>query len=199
MPTPDRTSLDEIVSAGRELLESEGLTGLTMQAVATRVGVRAPSLYKRVRNRAELVSRVAEATARELGDRLDAAAVAAPDAPARLMVLARTFRGFAHERPAAFGLLFAPGSDLAIDADVLAGSSASMLAVAAELSGPRSRARLGTHAHGVGVRVRQHGALRSVPPRRRRRARLRVRRASTRRGPCRATCVTAASPTCGFS
>ena len=52
------------------------------------------------------------------------------------MVLARTFRGFAHERPAAFGLLFAPGSELAIDADVLAGSSASMLAVAAELSGP---------------------------------------------------------------
>jgi len=136
MPTPDRTSLDEIVSAGRELLESEGLAGLTMQAVAIRVGVRAPSLYKRVRNRAELVSLVAEATARELGERVDAAAVAAPDAPSRLMVLARTFRGFAHDRPAAFGLLFAPGSELAIDADVLAGSSASMLAVAAELSGP---------------------------------------------------------------
>ena len=38
MPTPDRTSLDAIVSAARDLLEQEGLGGLTMQAVATRVG-----------------------------------------------------------------------------------------------------------------------------------------------------------------
>ena len=52
------------------------------------------------------------------------------------MVLARTFRGFAHERPAAFGLLFAPGNELAIQPEVLAQASASMLAVAAELSGP---------------------------------------------------------------
>ena len=87
-----------------------------MQAVATRVGVRAPSLYKRVRNRDELVALVAEATARELGERLDAAAAGAADARSRLMALARTFRGFAHERPVAFRLLFAPGSELAIDA-----------------------------------------------------------------------------------
>ncbi|GAA1801880.1 TetR/AcrR family transcriptional regulator [Agromyces neolithicus] len=136
MPTPDRTSLGEIVAAGRELLETEGLGGLTMQAVAARVGVRAPSLYKRVRNRAELVSLVAEATAGELGQRLDAAATGTPDAHARLLVLARTFRGYAHERPAAFSLLFTPGSELALDPDVLRRASASMLAVAVELSGP---------------------------------------------------------------
>ena len=70
MPTPDRTSLDEIVRAGRRLLESAGLDGLTMQAVADSVGVRAPSLYKRVRGRAELVALIAEATAHELGDEL---------------------------------------------------------------------------------------------------------------------------------
>ena len=136
MPTPDRTSLDEIVAAGRELLESEGLAGLTMQAVADRVGVRAPSLYKRVRNRAELVSQVAEATARELGERLDAAAIGVAGPTTRLLALAHTFRSFAHERPTAFGLLFAPGGDVVIDAEVLERSSASMLAVAAELSGP---------------------------------------------------------------
>ena len=65
MPTPDRTSLGEIVEAGRELLERDGLDGLTMQAVATRVGVRAPSLYKRVSNRDALVALVADATLRE--------------------------------------------------------------------------------------------------------------------------------------
>lgn len=135
MPTPDRTSLDAIVAAGRELLESEGLAGLTMQAVATRVGVRAPSLYKRIRNRAELVARVAEATAHELGERLDAAVHEVSDARSAFTALARAFRGFAHERPAAFGLLFAPGTDVSIDAGVLQRASAPMMAVAADLAG----------------------------------------------------------------
>ena len=78
MPTPERTSRDAIVDAGRDLLETqglEGLRGLTMQAVADRVGVRAPSLYKRVRNRRELVALIADATVRELGDRLHGEAV----------------------------------------------------------------------------------------------------------------------------
>nr|WP_017201702.1 hypothetical protein [Microbacterium barkeri] len=43
MPTPERTSVEEIVAAGREILEASGAGGLTMQAVATRVGVRCPT------------------------------------------------------------------------------------------------------------------------------------------------------------
>ena len=66
MPTPERTSVDEIVSAARDLLEKDGLAGLTMQAVAHRVGVRAPSLYKRVQSRDRLIQLVAEATLTEL-------------------------------------------------------------------------------------------------------------------------------------
>ena len=55
MPTPDRTSLDAIVGAASDLLEQTGLAGVTMQAVALRVGVRAPSLYKRVPSRERLI------------------------------------------------------------------------------------------------------------------------------------------------
>lgn len=135
MPTPDRTSLGEIVEAGRSLLESGGLSGLTMQAVADRVGVRAPSLYKRVRDRSELVSRVAEATIRELGDRLDAAAVGQPDPRSALAVLARAVRSFAHERPIAFGLVFAPGADVDVDPESLVRASATLIRIAAELAG----------------------------------------------------------------
>ena len=62
MPTPDRTSLQDIVEAGRDLVETGGAAKLTMQAVAERVGVRAPSLYKRVRDRDALLVLVAEAT-----------------------------------------------------------------------------------------------------------------------------------------
>ena len=103
MPTPDRTSLAEIVEAGRELLERDGLDGLTMQAVATRVGVRAPSLYKRVSNRDALVALVADATLRELGDSVDAAAGELERDPReRLREMARAVRAFARRRPVAF-------------------------------------------------------------------------------------------------
>ncbi|MDQ0895680.1 TetR/AcrR family transcriptional regulator [Agromyces ramosus] len=135
MPTPDRTSLDEIVAAGRSLLESGGLSGLTMQAVADRVGVRAPSLYKRVRDRSELVARVAEATIRELGDRLDAAAAGEPDPRRALAALARAVRSFARGRPVAFGVVFSPGADLDLDPESLARASATVIRIAAELAG----------------------------------------------------------------
>lgn len=100
MPTPDRTSLPEIIAAGRDLLELGGPKTVTMQAVAQRVGVRAPSLYKRVRDRDALIKLVAEATADELGARLEAS-------DAALAGLARTYREFARERPEGFRLLFA--------------------------------------------------------------------------------------------
>ena len=139
MPTPDRKSLGAIVDAGRELLEHDGLGGLTMHAVAGRVGVRAPSLYKRVRNRRELVALIADATVRDLGDRLDAAAAREHDPKRALAALAHEARAFAHERPAAFGLVFSPGSELDLDLSSLEHSAAAVIRIAGELAG-RSRA-----------------------------------------------------------
>ncbi|QIG40847.1 TetR/AcrR family transcriptional regulator [Microbacterium sp. 4R-513] len=100
MPTPDRTSYAAIVEAGRQLLEEGGPAGVTMQRVAERVGVRAPSLYKRVRDREALVSAVAAATVADLTERLEAS-------DGSLEGLARTYRSFAHDRPEGFRLMFA--------------------------------------------------------------------------------------------
>ena len=135
MPTPDRTSLDEIVQAGRDILESEGAARLTMQAVADRVGVRAPSLYKRVRSRDELIGLIAEATVRDLGERLDA--VGSSGDPRRdLTALARAFRDFARARPAGYRLIFAAGPDMARPSlDVLTRASAPVMRVAEDLAG----------------------------------------------------------------
>ncbi|MFT4211550.1 MAG: TetR/AcrR family transcriptional regulator [Microbacterium sp.] len=99
MPTPERTSLDAIVAAGADLLEDGGQVALTMQRVAERVGVRAPSLYKRVRDRDALLRAVAERAVDDLAGRL-----AATDGS--LGGLARAFRRFAHERPESFRLVF---------------------------------------------------------------------------------------------
>jgi AcrR family transcriptional regulator len=138
MPTPDRTSLDEIIRAGRDLLESKGLAGMTMQAVAERVGVRAPSLYKRLRDRDDLIRLITEATLHDLGHRLNNAAHGV-DAAEDLGTLARAFRAFAHERPASYHLIFAPGSQAARpDPESIARASAPVLEVAARLAGPEN-------------------------------------------------------------
>ena len=141
MPTPERTSLDAIIGAGRDLLEADGVEGLTMQAVADRVGVRAPSLYKRVRNRDELIARIAEATLQELSERLDDAADPTPgaDPGAELARFARAVRAFAHERPAGFRLIFAPGAELRLSDVALADASGAVLRVAGELAGDEHR------------------------------------------------------------
>lgn len=123
-PTPERTTLAEIVAAGRDVLESGGPSRLTMQAVAERVGVRAPSLYKRVRDRDALLGLVAVATVEELGERLGTA-------DATVAGMARAYRAFAHERPQGFRLVL---SDR-VDPEVLTRASAPVLRIAAELVG----------------------------------------------------------------
>ncbi|WP_235556731.1 TetR/AcrR family transcriptional regulator [Microbacterium sp. GCS4] len=99
MPTPDRTSLPAIVAAGRAILEEHGPAGVTMQAVAARVGVRAPSLYKRVRDREALLVAVTQAVADELTERLERT-------DGGLAEIAVAYRGFAHDQPEGFRLLF---------------------------------------------------------------------------------------------
>ena len=106
MPTPPRTSREAIVGAARGLLEAYGLEALTMQRVAQRVGVRAPSLYKHVRNRGELVRLVTEDVATDLADTVERAATTG-DPRADLGAIAHAVRAFAHAHPRGYGLVFA--------------------------------------------------------------------------------------------
>lgn len=123
MPTPDRTSLDAIVAAGRNILELSGPTGVTMQAVAERVNVKAPSLYKRVRNREELLRLIADATVDDLASRANAT-----DDFAELV---RIFRTFAQQTPEGFRLIFTGNAST----DALARSVDPVLRVARGLVG----------------------------------------------------------------
>lgn len=124
MPTPERTSLAQIVEAGRDILELSGPRGLTMQAVAERVGVRAPSLYKRVRDRDALLAAVAEASIDALTARLD-------EAGHDLAALGDAYRAFAHEHPEGFRLMFTA----AAPQDALERSSAPVLRACSALVG----------------------------------------------------------------
>lgn len=105
MPAPPRTSLEEIVRAGRAILEADGLDALTMQRVGAAVGVRPPSLYKRVRDRDALIRLIAGDVLAELGRTLEAAA-STGDPAGDLRAIAAAFRSWATRRPGSFALLF---------------------------------------------------------------------------------------------
>ena len=128
MPTPEKTSLSAIVAAGREILESGGQDRLTMQSVASRVGVRAPSLYKHVRDRAALLAAVAGAAIDDLVDRLEAT-------DGSLEGLVQAYRGFAQGSPEGFRLMML--SSLA-PADALDRAVAPILEVSRQLAGEES-------------------------------------------------------------
>ena len=104
-PARARTSYDDIVAAGRDLLETGGLDAVTMLAVADRVGVRAPSLYKRFADRGALIAAIASAALEELADVLGPY-VRDPDPAAGLVQTASAFRTFAKRNPRAYELLF---------------------------------------------------------------------------------------------
>lgn len=135
MPTPARTSVAEIVAAGRSILEADGLDGLTMSRVAHTVGVRAPSLYKRVRDRGDLIRRMANDIARELAGTLDAAATSG-EPRTDLRAIADAFRGFALAHPEGYTLLFARlPEDARLDSELNVRASEALLRTAAELAG----------------------------------------------------------------
>src|SRR5829696_5249905 len=88
----------EIVAAGRELLEAEGPAGLSMRRIADRLGIRAPSLYKHVRDKGELEAALISDGFLEAAERFEAAG--------SLTALGEAYRGFALAHPHLYRLMF---------------------------------------------------------------------------------------------
>jgi AcrR family transcriptional regulator len=140
MPTPDRTSLAAIIAASREIIEEHGLAGLTMAEVGEHVGVRAPSLYKRISSRDALVALVATDAANDLAARLRGVLNATTGGPvAQLSQLAHALRAFARSSPIAYALIFTPASD-AMRADRSAAKAATepLMLVSRDLAGEQN-------------------------------------------------------------
>jgi AcrR family transcriptional regulator len=113
-PAPARTTDAAILAAARDLLDEGGPDAVTMKAVAARVGVRAPSLYKHVTSRGALLRTVAEDGIAEIGAALaDAAGDDDPGADVRAM--ANSFRAWARRSPNRYRLVFGarPATDVA--------------------------------------------------------------------------------------
>jgi AcrR family transcriptional regulator len=134
LPARAQTSTSAIVTAARTLLEERGPDALTMRDVATAVGVQAPSLYKRVRNRSDLIRLVLDDVMQELMTAQTAAATTG-DPATDLRAILNGYRTFAHANPAAYALLYAPPTAPG-EPDRSQRLSATLLHLVTELSGP---------------------------------------------------------------
>lgn len=135
-PAPARTTDAAILAAARDLLDEGGPDLVTMQAVAVRVGIRAPSLYKHVASRGALLRAVAEDGIAEIGAALAAAALG-HDPSSDLRAMAHAFRAWAHRTPNRYRHVFA--SREAADrppAGLAAAAVAPLLEACARLVGP---------------------------------------------------------------
>ena len=84
---------EDVVAAAAGLADEVGYAGVTMGLLASRLGVRPPSLYKHVGGLADLQHRIATLAMTELGEAIGDAVQgkAGPDALAALLTAARSY------------------------------------------------------------------------------------------------------------
>jgi AcrR family transcriptional regulator len=93
----------EIAVEARALLNERGPEALTMRAVAERLGIQAPSLYKHFASKEALEAAVVTLALEDFAERFEAAA-AAPNGD-RLGALAGAYRAYAHAMPHEYRLV----------------------------------------------------------------------------------------------
>lgn len=108
-----RAGLDEaaVIEAAVALVDAEGLEALSLAALAERLGVKSPSLYKHVAGLDGVRRGLAVWGVRELTRRMGQAAVGVAG-DAALLALANAYRAFAHDHPGVYpATLKAPEAD----------------------------------------------------------------------------------------
>ncbi|MEP6871852.1 MAG: TetR family transcriptional regulator [Anaerolineaceae bacterium] len=136
MAYPARLSQDQILTEARSLLEEHGPAGLTMRALARRLGVSAPSLYFHVESREDLTRLLVAEGLTRFGA-VQRAAAAEGSASERARGLAKSYIAFAEAERQLFTLIFGPCSEAAkVDNLLVEEASAPLLQLAMALVGP---------------------------------------------------------------
>lgn len=98
-PSPRR---DEIVAVAGRLLDAQGPDGVSMRNIAAELGIKAPSLYKHVSDKAELeLALIADG----LAETAEVHAAAIDGSADPLADLARAYRGWALDHPHRYRLM----------------------------------------------------------------------------------------------
>lgn len=100
-----------VIAAAREIVATQGVSALTLEAVAERADVAIATIYNRVGNRSALLVAVAEEAMEESRTYMDAAYAAEGTAEERLRLAAAAYARFAQERPHEFRILVEPADE----------------------------------------------------------------------------------------
>ncbi len=93
---------DQIVDVARDLLETHGPDGVTMRAIADRLEIRAPSLYKHIADKHELEVAL---IARGFTEQAAAFTAAIADSDQPVIAIARAYRTWALAHPPLYALM----------------------------------------------------------------------------------------------
>jgi AcrR family transcriptional regulator len=134
----------EIRDAARAVLVEHGPDGLALRAIAREMGMSAPSLYRYVESRDQLIDMVVADIYDELREALERVRDTTEPAScgAQFVAVAREFRRWATHHTAEFGLLFGapierPAADASLGADASTPPTGKPLAEAAQVASAR--------------------------------------------------------------
>ncbi|NJK46461.1 MAG: TetR/AcrR family transcriptional regulator [Pleurocapsa sp. SU_196_0] len=106
MPFPAKTTPDAILEIAHEMLDENDSDTFSMRALAERLGIKAPSLYRHYADRAALETALVARGSTQLRDRLEAMGASAPEAA--LLDAATAYVEFARDNPALYELMMRP-------------------------------------------------------------------------------------------
>ncbi len=106
MPYPAQINTEAIIEMAWVMTEQDGFEGLSLSALAKALGVKAPSLYRHVPNKAHLLRGINELTLTRLFSQVEAATQQATPPHAGLIAVGHAFRDFAHQHPTLYTLAF---------------------------------------------------------------------------------------------
>ncbi|MEJ2747850.1 MAG: WHG domain-containing protein [Anaerolineae bacterium] len=136
MPYPTQINRDQIIQQAAQMVAAEGAEALSLHKLAAALGVKAPSLYRYVGGKADLLQAVNLLTLQELFAAMETAQMAAPTEPiARMQALLAAYRDFALTRPRLYFLAFGDNDAYRPEEDVLLQMVLPIQAVMAEVAG----------------------------------------------------------------
>ncbi len=106
MPYPSQVDRQSIIDKAREMIEAEGIENLSLGRLATALGVKAPSLYRYMDSKTELLRAVNLVTTQGLINAIREATSAVNNPKTRLIAMAKAYRSFAHTYPVTYMLAF---------------------------------------------------------------------------------------------
>lgn len=106
-PYPAQTDRATIVDIASDIIDREGVENLSMNRIASSIGIKAPSLYQHVAGKKDLLQAVIESTFRKMFKVYEVALESAGQDPSdRLQALFHAHRDFAHAHPNTYILAY---------------------------------------------------------------------------------------------